>query len=177
MNRRLTAMLYHLYPNWEDRFEDIENTLWEIGRSIYTAYVQRFIKKRFVTVPTEEFMVIRECHKWHEDDRAVNRISINKVIDTMNRQTPTSLNRMIRRVRNEKTAQTQNKTTIKQRVRSNTVSSVNSPSLSAVVGSPPVQSPLLLSQNRQRNPMLPPSSNLGPSALPVREPETRSLLK
>jgi len=177
MNRRLTAMLYHLYPNWEARFDEIENTLWEIGRSIYTAYVQRFIKKRFVTVPTEEFMVIRECHKWHEEDRTTNRISINKVIDTLNTQTPTALNRMIRRIRNEKTAQTQNKTTIKQRVRSNTVSSVDSPSLSAVIGSPPVQSPLLLSQNRQRNPMLPPSANLGPSALPVREPETRSLLK
>ena len=176
LNRRFTDMLYHLYPKWEDRFDEIENTIYDIARSIYTSYVQRFIKKRFVTVPTEEFIVIRQCHKWHEDDRTNNRISIEKVIEILNQQTPTSLNRMIRRFRNEKTVQTQDKTDAKQRVRSNTVSSVSSPSLTATVGSPPVQSPLLLSQNRRRNPMLPPSPNLGPSALPTREPEARSLI-
>jgi hypothetical protein len=177
MNRRLSAMLYHLYPKWEVKFDEIENIIWDIARSIYNAYVQRFIKKRFVTVPTEEFKVIRECHKWHEVDRTSNRISINKVVDVLNSQTPTSLNRMIRRFRNEKTLETQNKAVVKQRIRSNTVSSASSPSLSAIIGSPPVHSPLLLSQNPQRNPMLPPSANLGGSALPVQEPETRSLLK
>ena len=176
MNRRFTDMLYHLYPKWEEKFDEIENTLYEIARNIYTAYVQRFIKKRFVTVPTEEFIVIRECHRWHEEDRTNNRISIERVIETLNQQNPTALNRMIRRFRNEKVAQKQNKTDAKQRARSNTISSVNSPSLSAVVGSPPVQSPLLLSQNRRRNPMLPPSPNLGPSALPPRDQEPRSLL-
>jgi hypothetical protein len=176
MNRRFTDMLFHLYPKWEARFDEIENTIYDIARNIYTAYVQRFIKKRFVTVPTEEFTVIRECHKWHEEDRTNNRISIERVIEALNQQSPTSLNRMIRRFRNEKTAQTQNKTDAKQRVRSNTISSVNSPSLTATVGSPPVQSPLLLSQNRQRNPALPPSPNLGPSALPPRDEGARSLL-
>jgi len=165
MNRRLTDMLYHLYPKWEARFDEIENTLYDIATSIYTSYVQRFIKKRFVTVPTEEFIVVRECHKWHENDRANNRISVDKVIEVLNQQTPTALNRMIRRFRNEKNDQKQNKNIVKQRIRSNTISS---PSLSATVGSPPVRSPLLLSQNRNRNPMLPPSTSLGPSALPVR---------
>ena len=168
MNRRLTDMLYHLYPKWEARFDEIENTLYDIATSIYTSYVQRFIKKRFVTVPTEEFVVVRECHKWHENDRTNNRISVDKVIEVLNQQTPTSLNRMIRRFRNEKNDQKQNKNIVKQRIRSNTISSINSPSLSATVGSPPVRSPLLLSQNRKRNPMLPPSTSLGPSALPVR---------
>ncbi len=173
MNRRFTDMLYHLYPKWEAKFDEIENTLYEIARNIYTAYVQRFIKKRFVTVPTEEFSVIRECHKWHEADRTNNRISIDKVIETLNQQSPTALNRMIRRFRNEKTAQKQNKTEAKQRARSNTISS---PALAATVGSPPVQSPLLLSQNRRRNPMIPPIPNLGPSALPARDSPHRSLL-
>ena len=176
LNRRYTNMLYHLYPKWEAKFDEIENTLYDIAKSIYTSYVQRFIKKRFVTVPTEEFIVIRQCHKWHEDDRSSNRINIDKVIEVLNQQTPTSLNRMVRRFRNEKTVQTQKKTEAKQRVRSNTVSSVNSPSLNATVGSPPVQSPLLLSQNRRRNPMLPPSTKLEPSALPHRNTTSRSLI-
>jgi len=177
MNRRFTDMMYHLYPKWEERFDEIENNIYDIAKNIYNAYVQRFIKKRFVTVPTEEFHVIRECHKWHEEDRGTNRISIDKVIEVLNQQNPTSINRMVRRFRNEKTDQKQNKSATKQRVRSNTISSMPSPSLVAsTVGSPPVQSPLLLSQNRRRNPTLPPSPNLGPSAVPLNSSEPRSLV-
>lgn len=173
MNRKLTDMLYHLYPKWEEVFDEIENTLYDIARSIYSAYVQRFIKKRFVTVPTEEFAVIRECHKWHEEDRTANRISIEKVINVLNTQGPTSLNRMIRRFRNEKTAQKQDKRETKQRARSNTI---NSPALTAQVGTPPLQSPLLLSKNHRRNPMLPPGPSLEPAALPPSQTHHRSLL-
>jgi len=161
LDRKMTDMLYHLYPDWEGRFEEIENSLFDIAKSIYNSYVQRFIKKRFVTVPTEEFGVIRECHSWHEEDRAANRISIEKVILALNNQRPTSLNRMIRRYRNEKTEQKQNKVETQQRARSNTISSMPSPSLNAMIGSPPMQSPLLLSKNPKRNPTI---VNLGPPA-------------
>ena len=152
MNRRHMEMLYHLYPNWESKFDDIENTLYEVATNIYNAYVQRFIKKRFVTVPTEEFAVIRRCHAWHEEDRTNNRISMDKVMEALNHQSPTALNRMVRRIRNEKNNQQQNRVEIKQRVRSNTITSVVSPSLSATVGSPPIHSPLLLSRNRSLKP-------------------------
>jgi hypothetical protein len=64
MNHRFADMLYHLYPKWDAQFDKVENTLYDIARNIYTAYMQRFIKKRFVTVPTEEFVAISECHKW-----------------------------------------------------------------------------------------------------------------
>lgn len=173
MNRRLTDMLYHLYPKWEKIFDDIENTLYDIARRIYSAYVQRFIKKRFVTVPTEEFAVIQECHKWHEEDRSANRISLEKVINVLNTQGPTSLNRMIRRFRNEKIAQKQDKSETKQRARSNTI---NSPALTALEGTLPLQSPLLLSKNHRRNPMGPPGPSLEPAALPPSQIHHRSLL-
>ena len=175
MDRKLIEMLYHLYPSWEKRFDEIENTIYSIAREIYNAYVQRFIKKRFVTVPPQEFGVIKECHKWHEEDRTNNRISIEKVIETLNKQTPTALNRMIRRFKNEKNTQEQNKTDAKQRVRSNTISSTSSPAVGPIPASP-IQSPLILSKNPKRNPMLPPSPNLGPSALPTCPVESRSLL-
>uniref|UniRef100_A0A6C0LXC2 Uncharacterized protein n=1 Tax=viral metagenome TaxID=1070528 RepID=A0A6C0LXC2_9ZZZZ len=161
LNRKMTNMLYYLYPDWSERFEEIENTLFDIAKSIYSSYVQRFIKKRFVTVPTEEFVVIRECHSWHEEDRASNRISLEKVIECFNNQRPTNLNRMIRRFRNEKDEQKKSKVDTQQRARSNTISSMPSPSLNATVGSPPMQSPLLLSKNPQRNPAI---VNLGQPA-------------
>lgn len=105
MNRRFVNMLYHLYPDMAETFDEYENTLFDIARSIYRAYVQRFIKKRYVTVPREEFAVIRECHSWHLTDRTENRISLDQVVRVMNQQSPTHLNHMIRRFKLEQTRQ------------------------------------------------------------------------
>lgn len=107
MNKKMTGMLYYLYPQMTEVFDEYENILYEIARTIYTAYIQRFIKKHYVTVPREEFQVIRECHDWHLSDRENNRISLEKVIYTLNKQPPTNLNHMIRRfkIEREKTAQ------------------------------------------------------------------------
>lgn len=101
MNRKMCNNLYGLYPKMADTFDDYENILYCVAKNIYHAYVQRFIKKRYVTMPREEFVVIRECHSWHEQNRADNRISLNKVIEILNKQTPTNLNRMQRRFRLE----------------------------------------------------------------------------
>ena len=123
MNRRVVDMLYHLYPEMATTFEDIENTIYEVAKNIYNAYVQRFIKKKFVTVPTEDFAVIKECHKWHEMDRVGNRINIDKVIEVLNQQTPTSINRMVRRFRIENSEGNIKKQLNKDRIRSNTITS------------------------------------------------------
>jgi hypothetical protein len=105
MNRRFVNMLEHLYPELIETFEEYENTLYDIARSIYRSYVQRFIKKCYVTVPREEFAIIRECHTWHLSNRVENRISIDQMVRVMNQQSPTHLNHMIRRFKLEKTIQ------------------------------------------------------------------------
>ena len=153
MNRRTVDMLYHLYPEMGEAFDDIENTLFEIAKTIFNNYVQRYIKKRFVTVPTEDFAVMRECHAWHERDRT-NRVSLEKVITGLNQQPPTALNKMLRRWRNEKTGKEENKTAAKQRTRSNTIPESGTPRTDPME-EPPMTSPLLLSQNRRRNVDLP----------------------
>ena len=96
MNKNV-QLLYMLYPNMEKTFNDYEDSLFHIAQYIYNAYVDRFIKKTFVTVPREEFGIIRECHSWHIKDRGNNRISRDYVINALNRQSPTNLNRMIKR--------------------------------------------------------------------------------
>jgi len=101
MNKKMTDMLYRLYPEMQETFDDYENIIYEIARVIHRAYVHRFIKKRWVTVPKEEFQVINECHAWHLTDRANNRISPDKIITMLNKQSPTSLNHMIRRYKTE----------------------------------------------------------------------------
>lgn len=102
MNHHMSDMLYHLYPNMGKTFDDYEDTIYLIAKVIYQSYVQRFIKKKWVTLAAEEFNIIRECHAWHEENRKQNRISLDKVIEKLNEQTPTNLNKMIRRFHNEK---------------------------------------------------------------------------
>jgi hypothetical protein len=134
MNKEFTNMLYYLYPNMNGAFDQYENYLYEIAQSIYKAYVQRFIKGNYVTVPKEEFQVVQECHNWHKEDRKTNRISIEKVIRVMNKQSPTSLNRMIRHFTTEQT---------KKKEDGKPPRAFESPAVNASTNTP-VLSPLLL---------------------------------
>jgi hypothetical protein len=101
MNRRYLNMLYHLYPDMADAFDAYENIIYDIAHVIYLAYVKRFIHKSYVTVPVEEFAVIKECHSWHLSNRLENRISLTQIINVLNKQSPTNINHMIRRFKLE----------------------------------------------------------------------------
>ena len=46
---------------------------------------------------------MKACHNWHLEDREKNRISLRKVIDTLNSQSPSCLNKIIRRLKSEQT--------------------------------------------------------------------------
>ena len=102
MDRNLTDTLYYLYPTMIPKFQEYEEVLYLIAQNIYKSYVDRYIKKKWVNVAVEEYNVMRKCHSFHEKDRKQNRISIKKVIEILNEQSPTTLNKMIRRVQNEK---------------------------------------------------------------------------
>lgn len=106
MKKEDREALYDLYPEHVSEFEDYEECLYVIAQSIHQAYVQRFIKKKRLTVPLEEYQIMVACHTWHCSDRQNNRITLDKVITEMNKQTPTNLNRMIRR---HKTTQSKRK--------------------------------------------------------------------
>lgn len=100
MDKRMVSLLYSLYPDMVETFEDYENCLYCVAKYIYESYVKRFIRKpknQFVTVPKEEFQVIKACHNFYLTDPSNNRITLEKVITVLNKQPPTNLNRMIRR--------------------------------------------------------------------------------
>jgi len=98
MDERKSQMLKFLYPQFIPAFEEYENILYKKAKEINTAYINRFIKKTYVTVPVEDYIVISTIHSWHIEDRMTNKITLNKVIEVMNQQTPTNLNRMIKKV-------------------------------------------------------------------------------
>lgn len=97
MNQVAVENLCLLYPNMVSEFDECENMIYGLAKVVYDAYVQRYIKKQWVTVAPEEFNVMKECHLWHVEDRKINRISMNKIIDVLNSQTPTNLNKMLKR--------------------------------------------------------------------------------
>jgi len=113
--------LYILYPHMSATFQEIEKIISEIGSEIYNSYVNRFIRKKFVTLPTEDYTVMRECHRWHEADRTSNRVSEEKIMEILNKQSPTSINKMIRRWKVVKDTNNSNIENINRKHRSNTI--------------------------------------------------------
>jgi hypothetical protein len=90
------AMLYNLYPDIISKFEIYENIIANLELKIYRGYIDRFVNKKYVSLPQPEYFVIQACHKWHCDDRTNNKISIEKVSSVISDQSPNLLNRMIR---------------------------------------------------------------------------------
>ena len=92
--------LYFLYPKYGDSFDEYENLLYDAAKKINFYYIRRFIKKKYITVPKDEYNIMKLCHEWHKENRVENRISIRKVIEILNTQQSSSLNRIIRRAKN-----------------------------------------------------------------------------
>ena len=102
MVKRTVDMLKYLYPNKTSEFEDYENILYDRAKYIHESYKQRYIRKQHVIVPKEEYIIMSNAHEWHQKDRDNNKISLDKIIEILNDQNPTILNRIIRRIKLEK---------------------------------------------------------------------------
>ena len=101
MDPRMVDMLYHLYPENAKDFDEYENNLYAVAKNINKAYVYRFIKRKHVKMPKDEYGVMKVCHEWHTSDRSVNKVNITKIIDVMNERTPSNLNRMLKNLRDK----------------------------------------------------------------------------
>jgi hypothetical protein len=97
MDKKYNGLMHYLYPNFSKTFGDYENIIYGICKNIYNAYLNRFIRNQYIKVPPEEFKVVSACHNWHLQDRSINKINLNKIIEIFNEQHPTSINKMIRR--------------------------------------------------------------------------------
>ena len=112
MDSENNKTLRELYPEKCDAFDEYENRIYQIAKEIYKAYVDRFIKKLYVITPAEEFNIIKELHSWHLENRVENRISLDRVIQVLNTQTPTNINKMIRRVIQEENTKDSSENTL-----------------------------------------------------------------
>lgn len=88
--------LYALYPRSADIFDEYENTLYKIARMIYHYYVSRYIKNKYITLPREEYLIMKKCHDWYLSDRQNNRIFTAKIMEFLSQEPPLNLYKMIR---------------------------------------------------------------------------------
>lgn len=91
----------NLYPAFIPDFTDYERCLSQISEDIFSAYSRRYIKKENVVVPQEEFQVMRKCNQWYREDPKNNRVNAKIILEAMNYEDPTALNKMIRRLKLE----------------------------------------------------------------------------
>lgn len=110
-------MINFLYPSSIPIFDEYENHLYDTAKFIYTSYVDRFINKKTVTIPKEEYHIMSQAHTWYQSDRDHNRISIDKIIEIINIQKPTHLNAIIRKIKLENKKKLQEKKEDKQHKR------------------------------------------------------------
>lgn len=155
-------MLYYLYPEMVDMFEDYKNTLYDIGVSIHRAYVQRFIRREHFKMPPQEWIVMKECHAWYNEDRANRYVNLDKVLEVLHRQPATNLNHMIRHFHSGEQRKQDVQNESEQRTRSNTVGST--PNITGA--SPSGKSPMLIggTTEARHSCRLSPGPNLGQPA-------------
>lgn len=86
-----------LYPIYQDMFLEYENIIYQIAKLVRYYYIQRYIKNKYVTLPKEEYVLMKKCHDWYLLNREENRINVAKVMEIMNEEDVLSLYKMIRR--------------------------------------------------------------------------------
>jgi len=111
MDNQLCEKLYELYPEHAEMFNTYENYIYEVAQNIHQAYLNRYVgvgperKKDYSKVPYEEFQVMKKCHQWYYanrgdwNDKKRNVVTVEKVLEVLNEEDPSRLNKMVRRVR------------------------------------------------------------------------------
>jgi hypothetical protein len=89
-----------LYSEFKEEFSTYENKLNSMVAVLHGAYMKRYVIKEWVTLPPEMHYVLKKCHEWHVTDRTNNKVSTQKIEEVLNQQNPTTLNHIIKFMRN-----------------------------------------------------------------------------
>ena len=90
-------MLRGLYLDHCAEFEYYEYCIANITDIILEAYINRYIRKQYVVLPLEQFIIMSEVHKWHMTDVDNHKVRREIVLQKINEQTPVSVNRMLKK--------------------------------------------------------------------------------
>jgi hypothetical protein len=90
-----------LYSDKKQDFQEYENIISHITQTLFDTYFAKYINKKYIRLNSRDYNILKECHNWHVQDRKNNRISLAKVSQVLNEQTPTCINHMIKRYKKE----------------------------------------------------------------------------
>lgn len=96
----MVEKLYMLYPKFSSIFDEYEKLINKISKKIYRVYIDRYIHNKYITLPKEEYIILRKCNEWFLKNKDC-RISPKEVIDILNKENPYYLYKMIQRTKNE----------------------------------------------------------------------------
>jgi len=85
-----------LYPESKHAFHEYERLIENFVHRVYGDYVRRFIRHEAIKVPQDQYFIMIDCHKWHQEDRERNKISVAKVREIVNAKSAFVLNKLIR---------------------------------------------------------------------------------
>ena len=88
---------FKLYPKFIQIADRIESHIFEISKYIHEAYLQRYIQKNYLSLPKQEYMILKKAHEWHNLDKTHNRIYRMKILQLLNEEEALYLYQMIRR--------------------------------------------------------------------------------
>jgi len=89
--------LYNLYPKYSETFDDYEDAIRQIARILHQYYINRYIKNQYITLPKEEYIIVKKAHEWYLQDKKNNNVFSQNILDLLNKETPLSLYKMIKR--------------------------------------------------------------------------------
>ena len=89
-----------LYPKFTTIFEDYEKLIHKIARKIYRVYIDRYVQMKYITLPKEEYIILRKCNEWFMKQKD-KRVTIQQILNIIDNENPYYLYKMIQRIKNE----------------------------------------------------------------------------
>ncbi len=91
-----------LYPNFEKLFESYEEVILHIAKYVYYCYLQRYLKGKYITLPKEEYIVMRKCFEHSQQN---GKVEVDDVKQILNFENPVHVYKMIHRYKMNESCQ------------------------------------------------------------------------
>lgn len=92
--------LFMLYPKYVTVFQDFEKILTKISKKISRTYVDRYIHCKYVTLPKEEYIILRKCNEWCIKNNE-KYVSVKTILNIINMESSMNVYKMIQRFRTD----------------------------------------------------------------------------
>ena len=85
-----------LFPDFVNDFSEYEEYIDKFANKMLGEYIQRYIKKNFKQLLPNEHYILKLAHAWHNENRNLNKINIDKIKEIINKQVPSFLNVVVK---------------------------------------------------------------------------------